>query len=254
MFIGERKMRWISGAVAWVAAGMVSSSALALVLPSPVEDFSVDTSNWGSGATSSLTAPNRSLIGGVNGDGDAYITFDKSFTSTSASTIFRCQDPFNSSGDVYFGNWQNANITAVRFFVKHANTGPTSFFVRIAVGGNFPAMTVPVGDVPANTWTQVTVPVTFADYITPGSGWTFESFDDPEPPPADNYNFIFSDVHNVQILAESEGPASPTSPKVANFSIDKFSLIPEPASLGLLAGGAMALGVRRRRIRAEVGA
>ncbi len=224
---------------------------MAVVVPYPVEDFSTNTSNWGTGATSSLSVPGRTDYAGVNGDGDWYITFTKTFTTSSASTVFRNQDAFNSSGDAFFGNYITANVTGMSFYVKHTNPNPTTFYARIATAGNFPAMTVPVpAAVPTDVWTKVTIPLTFADYTAPGSDWTFETFEDPEPPAADNYNQIFSNVQNIQILAEPETAASTGSPKLFAYAIDKFTLVPEPASPGQ-PGAAVPFLTRRRRAQSK---
>jgi hypothetical protein len=240
----QKVSRWGTWAAVVAVMGMFMSNAAWALGPLPfTENFSVNDSLWGTGQTPSGTRfpPAYSPNGGPNGAGDGFISYTKPFTVSSASTIFRCQDVFNSSGDAFVGNWQAANVTELSFYVKHDNPNPTTFFARIAVPVNFPAFSVPAAtDVPTGVWTKVSLPVRFQDYTAPGSGWTFETFDDPEPPPAQNYAQVFGNVGNIQILAESEGASS------VSFSLDAIS-IPEPASLGVIGLGVVAVATGRRR-------
>ena len=194
------------------------------------EDFSTGTANWKNSANADATyVPS----GGVGGVSDGYISVQRTFTAnpTSAQTIFRGQDQFNSSSDAFVGNWLAAGVTHFSFWVRHNAASDLTFGTRFATSANSPGangLGSPTA-APPNVWTMVEIPVSPA-VIT------------PEPP--SSFDVIFGSIGNLQISAR---PGNNLNVPLT-FDLDRVTIVPEPATLGLwcIAAGFGILFVRRR--------
>jgi hypothetical protein len=233
-----------------VVVSLIAASSAWAVSPPFTENFSTNDSQWGTGQTPSSVrvAPTYNASGGPNGAGDGYISYTKPFTSSNSSqTIFRGQNNFDSSGDAFVGDWVAAGINELSFFIRTANTVPTTVAARLAPVANAPAFSIiSPTDIQPNTWTQLTFPISLAA----SSGWIYEG--DPGTMTQEQlYNSILKNLSNVQILAEPESTASPS----IRFDLDAVSVVPEPAMLGVLGCAALPalLGRQRHRRRPVTG-
>lgn len=174
-------------------------------------------------------------VGGADGAGYASTSF--SFAASVAGdtpVIIRAHDEFGSSGGAFEGNYIAEGVTELTAFVRHDAVAPINFFVRFTGPGNFPGA-VAVNFVPVlpNQWTPISIQIDAANpqFVT------FENSD---------FNTIFSDIGHIQV-----GPSVPAalagSGAVVTFDIDSVSIVPEPATLLVVAGGALCLVCRRRR-------
>jgi hypothetical protein len=221
-----------------VAAGMVSTPALASVMPF-TETFADGNANWGGGPLWTEFDP----LGWTEGGGPSganYVTATESFGDTAPGpldlAIFRGQDNFNSSNGAFLGNWIESNVSEFSFWVRHDASIDLEFFVRFTpTGQNFPSMNYRFTSlVQTNTWTQLSVA------ISPDTpGWVFGGS------PATTYDAVFGNLGKIQIGAAVD--ALTGMDETYNFDLALVSIaVPAPGVLGLLCIGMMA--PRRRRM------
>lgn len=215
---------WMTGVV---VACVALSAAQAVTVPF-TEDFVGDSANW---YDSAGTSP-AGYVSSGGPDGGSYASTTLNFVGLSEGdtpVLFRAQDEFGSSGGAFVGDWDTAGVTEFTFYVRHNADVPLNYFVRYATPINFPgANSVIFTPVQPETWTLISIPVPdpFAVYEGP---FGFED--------------VFTDIGHLQpgvsVPAELAGVDESFT-----FDIDKVSIVPEPASLLLVAAGAL---LARRR-------
>lgn len=230
--------RSLSFALSALIVAFSVSAASAITLPT-IEDFDTGPANWRQ-ATSSLTV-DWAADGGPEGDGDAYVTYNRSVgTATAAAVVFRGQGAFDSSADAFVGDWLAAGVKEFSFWFRHDAPGPVTVGARFTPAAtNFPAMSIltPVNSVAPNAWTQITFSLALDN-----PNWINESAD----PIATTYNTVFSDLANVQIMLQRDD--SIPNNTVVKIDLDKVAALPEPSSFALASLGIVgAAFVARRR-------
>lgn len=140
-----------------------------------------------------------------------------------------------ASGGAFFGDFIESGITGVTFDIRHDSAEDVVVGLRIAPPPNFP------GAFPS-----------FDQFVTLGATSEFQTiaFDisslatvgfEGAPTPA-NFEAVFGNVGNLQVFVSGDAIVGTT------FDLDNFGIVPEPASLVLVAAGALAtLGRRRTR-------
>lgn len=199
------------------------------------------TANW-STTSPALTAPTLAPSGGP--DGSSFITRTSSVTGAPDGTpvvLFRAQDGFNSSGNIFTNNWVSGNITEVTAYVRHNASAPLPFFLRFTPpagtpGVNFENATLTPASV-GNAWTKLT-------FVISASSPDFT----PEGPPS-LFGTVMSDIGRMQI-GFSVPAGFGADPGTYSYDLDLITATPEPASWLLLATGAATGWARRRNRRA----
>lgn len=213
---------------AWIAvcgAFLSAQPTFAATVPFS-ETFSQSSANWYNGA--SIAAVDWSTAGGLDG-GFAATTFNFAQSASNATPVlFRAQDEFNSSGAAFVGDWVTSGVSEFSAFVYHDAPSPLNYFVRFSSPANFPGSAkVFVIPVQPGSWTQLTLPL-------PDPGLTYEG--------PFTYQQVFSGIGHVQIGVSAQGVAG--LDQTIHFGLDNVSIVPEPATLVLLGGGAF-LALRR---------
>jgi hypothetical protein len=219
-----------------VSLGVASHTASAAVVEY-TETFDTNASGWLNGVSA---APTYNATGGVGNSG--YIAYTTSFTSGTAGSfgapplqvLFRGNDAANASGDAFVGNWLTAGVQSFSVTVRHNYTSTLNLYARFDAGFGAGASLAadPAYAIAPNTWTTITVPIT-------DSNPPFSSYG------AGSFSSVFANVQNVQL-----GLYVPPSTTFTDLRMDLDNVkvaIPEPTSVGLLAGGAGMLMFRRRR-------
>jgi len=201
------------------------------------EDFAAGNSNWRE--STGLGPLDWNAAGGP--DGGAFASTPFSFVQLAANAtpvLFRGQSGFGSSGGAFAGDWVAGGVDGFSLSVRHDAGVPLNFFARFAAPANFPgAAKVFVIPVPSDTWTLLSTTL-------PDPSLAFEG-------PL-TYQQVFGNVGNVQIgVAVPAGLAGVD--QNYHFSIDKVSIVPEPATLALLVGGGLAALSRRSRLKEGCG-
>lgn len=221
-----------------VVALLLAPVAQATTVPF-TENFVSDSANWrDAGGGASLP-----WVSSGGPDNSGYASSEFSFASSSdgdTTTIFRAQDEFGSSDGNFEGDWVADGVTQFSAFVRHDAPVPLTFFSRFSGPANFPgAVAVNFAPVLPNTWTEIVIAI---DASNP----QFVSFE------GQNFNTVFSasplngfaGIGHVQ-LGVSVGTSIAGNPGTFSFDVDQVSIVPEPASLALLALGGIAI-LRRR--------
>ncbi len=212
-----------------IGAGWMAATAMATVVPF-TEDFSADAANWRAG--DEITGLDWVATGGP--DGGAYASGTDNFVSAGPGDFrapLKSSETFDSSGDALYGDWLSDGVTAVSLQVRHDAPMPLTYFARFAtpVPGQG-ALALNFAPVLPNTWTEIVIPISPANpqFIT------FE---------ASNFNTIFSNVQRLQVALEVPAALAGLDADFT-FDVDKVTLVPEPATLGLMLLGLV--GLRRR--------
>jgi hypothetical protein len=208
----------------------ITGQACAVTLP-VAENFDSNTSNWKNVASLDLTHVGS---GGVGGSG--YVTTSLAFTNapTGSSVLFRGHDVFNSSGDVFVGNWIAAGVQQLSAYVRHNAPQPVDYFARVAPSVNFPGVifSAPILVQP-HTWTRLDFQVSPTSPLTTIEG------------PPSGYNTTLSNVGNVQLAARVPDSLA-ADPTVYTFDLDVVAIaVPEPAGTLLVLAAAATLLTRR---------
>lgn len=217
-------------------ASLISAGAAQAVTVPFTEDFSADSANWKFDAAGATPA-GWSATGGP--DGGSYATSLFNFSASgpgSTPLFFRAQEEFNSSGNAFVGNWITAGVTEIGMWVRHDAGIPLDFFTRITGPGNFPGVAgLYTTSVQSGVWTQLALD------IVPGNPlFVFEGG-------PSNFGSVFGNVGHVQVGVLTPAALVNTDQSV-RFDLDKIGIVPEPASLMLMAlGGAAAMFRRRTR-------
>lgn len=216
-------------AVGWLMAGSQSASAATVPF---TETFSAGASNWRNAAGTADV--NWSSTGGA-GDNGGFVNTDFGFSASAANDtpiLFRGQDEFGSSGGAFVGDWVTGGVTGFAASVRHDAGVPLNFFVRFAGPANFPgANNVFFVPVPSGTWTNLFAPL-------PNNNLIFEG--------PFTYGQVFGNIGHVQMGFSVPASLAGTD-AAARFDIDNVSIVPEPATLALLAVGGIAWVARNRR-------
>ncbi len=207
------------------------SAATAAVVPF-TEEFAADSAGWRDNP--GTTPLSWSPVGGPDGGSHAATTFN--FVNQAAGgtpILFRAQDEFGSSGNAFVGNWLTDGVTEFSAFVRHEAGLPLTFFARFSNPSNFPgAVGLNFAPVPSGVWTRIAIG------IAPGNP-QFINFE------TSDFNTIFSSIGHVQIGVSVPAALAGVNAPFA-FSLDKPTIVPEPAAVLLLGIGAAAL-LRGRR-------
>jgi hypothetical protein len=209
--------------------GLALAAPAGAVTVGYVEDFSADANGWVNATFGPLT---WNASGGP--DGGSYVSTTAASINDPGTIQLRTNGPTASGGNLA-GNWLTGGVSVLSAQVLHDAPAPVNFFFRITTGTNSPAL---IGIVPipvqANTWTTVSL------VLSPSNPLII-----PEGPPS-VYDTVLSNVTNVQI-----GVSVPLALEGAPFTyaLDKVTIVPEPATAGMLAVGLalLAAGGRRRR-------
>lgn len=226
--------RKVSMGVAGLFVAIVCGQAMAATVPFE-EPFVSDSAGW-------LNAPGTLPLdwvasGGSDTAGYSQTTFN--FVNTAETgpmdqgpVIFRGGP--GASGSAFVGDWLTEGVTAFSFYVRHDAAAPLNVFARLASPIGFPGA-IGVDFTPAlpNVWTQITIPI--VDSLPP-----FVSYE------GSNFNTVFSNIGDIRIGVNAPAGVAGVDTDVT-FDLDQVSIVPEPASMILLAGGALAFVMRRRR-------
>jgi hypothetical protein len=204
-----------------LALVLAAAPAGALTVPFS-EEFATNASGWVNATSAALT---WNATGGP--DGGSYVSTTLGSLGAPQGTIqFRANDSFNASGDAFVGNWIG-NVSVLTAQVIHDATVPLTFFFRFApsAGGAMVGIAPPVSP---NTWTTISIPID-AGSLTSAGG---------------SFATTMANVANLQVgvIAPSGFESVPFT-----YGLDKVTIVPEPASAGLLAIGLVAFGCARRR-------
>lgn len=202
-----------------------------------IENFNTGANGWFNGASA---APTYHSTGGIANSG--YISYTSTFTSGATGAfgapplqiLFRGNSAADASGDAFVGNWISDGVLGLSITFRHNYTSPLAFYSRLDAGGGRAASLAPTvsGNIAPNVWTTVTIPLIDGNppFLSYGGG---------------NFNTVFSNIQNLQFGLYV--PASTTFTDL-KMDIDNVAIvIPEPASLGLVALGGMGAFIRRRR-------
>ena len=236
-FLGDRLIgppTHLGAAVVAILIVFAAPSPFASAATVPfTEDFSTDSANWRDAA--GVNPLGWVSTGGPDGGAFARGTF--SFASSGVQdtpAVFRGQSSNGSSGGAFAGDWLGGGVTEFRAMVRHDASTDLTFFGRFASPFNFPAMVAVFPTVvPPNEWTPVSVLLAPSNFIAEGPS---------------TFNGVFGNVGNVQ-LGVLAGPLA-GSPGTVTFDLDKVRIVPEPATLGLLAMGSW-VALRRRDRRSS---
>lgn len=223
--------------LATMGAVLASLTCSAFAVTNYIETFNSGANGWQTGA---LTAPTYHSTGGIANSG--YISNTSTFTSAASGSfgapplqiLFRGNNDVDASGDAFVGNWISDGVLGLSITFRHNYTSPLAFYARLDAGSGRAASVAPTvsGNVAPNTWTTVTIPLSNGNppFLSYGGG---------------NFSNVFSNLQNVQLGLYV--PASTTFTDL-KMDIDNVAIVvPEPASLGLIALGGVGALIRRRR-------
>lgn len=196
-----------------------------------VDDFSSPgTNGW-----ISINLNTNPGTGGVGGPGDGYLNIEQ------------LPDAFNfgshNDGPNYAGDWTAAGITRVSFYLNDVNTDEDfSFHFLVtgaegAIGGESSWMFNTGFQPPNGSWQQYSVD------LTSDANWT-------QIRGSSSLADVLADVSDAHFRHDLEPYVTSPDPIAGDIGIDNIMLIPEPATILLLAGvGAL---VARRASRESI--
>jgi hypothetical protein len=202
------------------------------------ENFTSNDAGWRGLATTQLL--DHHLTGGVDDGGYVDIAPANdpqagSLMSTNGAVLFRANS--TASGGAFVGPWLNSGVSKVQAYVRHdLEESPINYFVRLPGAPGQAGVFFADSPVDADDdWTLVNFEISPANFtVAGGPGTTFTS--------------VLSNVSNFQIGGQISGSPAPTA--LIHFELDQVSLVPEPASIVVAMGAALAgLAFRRRRSR-----
>ncbi len=232
----QYKMKRILHCVPASVFAVLAGPAYAATVPF-TETFDADHANWADGANMPLS---WSAVGGADGGGHAFGSFNFENAQASADlVVLRGSQSLGASGGAFIGDWIGDGVTGFSTYVRHDAAVPMTFFARFAAPFNFPAgVAINFAPIPPNQWTLIEIPISASNpqFVT-FEGSTFES--------------VFNSIGNVQIGVRTPEALAGVDTNVT-FGLDLVTIVPEPATLGLLAMGAIVgLCGRRKRARAK---
>lgn len=209
-----------------------------------IEEFIATAQNWRTSSSAPAGAATYNAAGGPSGDSyiSSAFTTPVSGPAGNAQVVFRARDQYASSGNIFFGNWIAAGVPSIDFWFRQDTGQEISLGMRLSVLDNpGQAMLARFPDkLPSGVWTHLTLD------ISP----TNPQLVDETGPTHDNFIPVFESVNYITFFADLSGPLIPSS-TVLTFGLDRFTVVPEPASWQLAVLGAVALGLivcfRRRR-------
>ena len=160
----------------------------------------------------------------------------------SAQVVFRARDQYESSSNIFFGDWISAGVPSVDFWFRQDTGQNISVGMRLSVFENAgQAMLARFPDkVPSGVWTHLTMAINS----------TNPQLVDEAGPTHDNFVAIFEHVNYITFFADRSSPLIANS-TVLNFGLDRFTVVPEPSGWQLAWSGFPLLGLavwaRRRR-------
>jgi hypothetical protein len=216
---------------------LAPTASRAVVTVPFLEDFPSNVRGW----TANDNAPLVFSATGASDDG-TYVTDEFNyfgFTSPfgGGPVIFRATGTENPSGNGFKGNWVDANVDFVSFWVRHDTGQDLTYFVRFATTFNFPGVVFDDDvTVPSGVWTQVVIEIDPNDPLCQLEG-------------VDTCAQGLSDVGNFQIGTNAPDPL-PTTDAFFTMDLDKIEIlqeVPEPGQALLVAIGAVVMAAARRR-------
>lgn len=235
--------RFIVTFAACACLAISGQNSIAVIVPF-MEDFNTNNAGWANFNSTAFATYNAT--GGP--DGGAYLSGPRTLNGLSAGGTAialraRHDDPWNSSGDAFAGNWRDTGARIITAWVRHDIPTPVNFFARAATAANFPGHIYAEGlgsdpntwnDVPPNTWTQVAFDMSrFSSQLVSPEGGTWDG--------------VFSNVGHVQ-FGVFVPPGFSADTTAYTISIDKVALLtPEPTAALLGAVGLASIVAMRRR-------
>ena len=225
-----------------VGRGLALLGALALPVAAGAatvpftEDFTASDGSWRGNPNAVGSLDGWSATGGADGGG--YVSEGYNFVSSvfgqQGPVIFR--GPASASGGSFAGNWIADAVREVTVYVRHDAPVPIDFFARFASPMGFPGAIAGANvSVAPGVWTELT----FAIDPTSSQWQSFEGSD---------FATVFSSIGTVQIGATTPEALAGID-LVVHFDLDSVSIVPEPASVALLAQcgqhGARTVGAAR---------
>lgn len=227
-------MRFLAG------RGLAALCALALPVVASAatvpftEGFTSGASSWRGNPNSAGSLDAWTATGGADGGG--FVSEGFNFLSSSVGAqgpvIFR--GPASASGGAFVGSWIADTVREVSVYVRHDAPVAIDFFARFASPMGFPgAIAAGATSVQPGQWTRLSFAI---DRASPQ--WvSFEGSD---------FDTVFGSIGAVQVGVSIPAALAGVD-QVVHFDLDSVSIVPEPASTGLLSLAALALlGATRR--------
>jgi hypothetical protein len=207
-----------------IAAVLALAAPVSAVTVPFSEDFSADAAGWLNTTSGPLT---WNAAGGP--DGSAYVSTNAPSQGAPQGTIhFRANDAANASGDAFVGNWITSGVDLISAYVIHDAPAPVTFFFRFAGPGGGNAMVAITAPVAPNTWTQISSLISPAALTSAGG----------------SFGVTMANVLNLQVGVIADAPEIGMP---FTYGVDQVTIVPEPATAGMLACGLVLLAAGRRR-------
>jgi hypothetical protein len=207
-----------------------------------LEDFPNNNRGWENNANAPLTHVDA---GGP--DGSSYVSTEFNyfgFTSPfgGGPVIFRATGDDNPSGNGFKGDWIEAGVGELRFWVRHDTGVDLTYFVRFATNFNFPGVVFDDDAVvPSGVWTQIVMAIDADDPDCQLEG-------------VDTCAEVLEAVGNFQIGTTAPAPL-PATNEAFTMDLDQIELdeapVPEPGQAILALVGALAMAGARKLHRKD---